>query len=304
MALFKKNPNKIKDPVGDRVLQVITTIIIVLLLIAVGYPVIYVISCSFSAGAALKAGRVVLLPINPTIAGYKFVFNYDTVWLGYRNSLFYAVFGTAINMFMSILLAYPLSKPDLPGKKYYNIFIVITMLFGAGMIPTFILKSQLGLVDTVWAILLSGAVSIHNTMIIRTSFRSSIPQELYEAAKIDGANDFRCLTSIALPLSKATLSVITLYYAVGHWNTYFTAMIYLRNRNLFPLQIFLKTILSAGDTIDASTIESETMLAQIQEGTAQIKYALIVLSTVPVLLLYFLVQKYFEKGVMVGSVKG
>ena len=299
-----RNRNKIKDTAGDRALQVFTTIVILLLLIVVGYPVVYVISCSFSSGTALKSGRVVLLPVGPTLAGYKFVFQYKNVWIGYRNSFFYAIFGTTINMFLSILLAYPLSKPDLPVKKYYNIFIVITMLFGAGMIPTFILNSKLGLVDTVWAILLSGAVSIHNTMIIRTSFRSSIPSELYEAAKIDGANDFRCLLSIALPLSKATLSVITLYYAVAHWNTYFTAMIYLRNQNLFPLQIFLRTILTAGETIDASSIESETMLAQLQDGTQQIKYALIVISTVPVLILYFIVQKYFEKGVMVGSIKG
>ncbi|MBR3145007.1 MAG: carbohydrate ABC transporter permease [Clostridia bacterium] len=303
MALFKKNPNKIIEPVSDRVLQGFCTVIILLLLVIVGYPVFYVISSSFSSAAAIQSGRVVFLPINPTLAGYKFVFQYDTVWLGYRNSLFYTVFGTIINMFLSILFAYPLSKSDLPLRGFYNKLIVVTMLFGAGMIPTFILKSKLGLVDTIWAILLSGAVSIHNTMIIRTSFKSSIPKELYEAAKIDGANDFKCLTSIAIPLSKATLSVITLYYAVGHWNQYFTAMIYLRNKNLFPLQIFLRTILTAGQSIDASSV-SETMLQQVQDGTQQIKYALIVVSTVPVILLYFIVQKYFKKGVMVGSIKG
>ena len=303
MALLKKNPNKIIEPVSDRVLQGFCTVIILLLLIIVGYPVFYVISSSFSSAAAIQSGRVVFLPIDPTLAGYKFVFQYDTVWLGYRNSLFYTVFGTIINMFLSILFAYPLSKSDLPLRGFYNKLIVVTMLFGAGMIPTFILKSKLGLVDTIWAILLSGAVSIHNTMIIRTSFKSSIPKELYEAAKIDGANDFKCLTSIALPLSKATLSVITLYYAVGHWNQYFTAMIYLRNKNLFPLQIFLRTILTAGQSIDASSV-SETMLQQVQDGTQQIKYALIVVSTVPVILLYFIVQKYFKKGVMVGSIKG
>ncbi|MBR0466286.1 MAG: carbohydrate ABC transporter permease [Clostridia bacterium] len=303
MALFKKNPNKIIEPVSDRVLQGFCTVIILLLLVVVGYPVVYVISSSFSSAAAIQSGRVVFLPIDPTLAGYKFVFQYDTVWLGYRNSLFYTVFGTIINMFLSILFAYPLSKSDLPLRGFYNKLIVVTMLFGAGMIPTFILKSKLGLVDTIWAILLSGAVSIHNTMIIRTSFKSSIPKELYEAAKIDGANDFKCLTSIAIPLSKATLSVITLYYAVGHWNQYFTAMIYLRNKNLFPLQIFLRTILTAGQSIDASSV-SETMLQQVQDGTQQIKYALIVVSTVPVILLYFIVQKYFKKGVMVGSIKG
>lgn len=303
MALFKKNPNKIKDTPGDRALQVFCTIIITILLLIVGYPVVYVISSSFSSAEAIQSGRVLFLPINPTLAGYKFVFNYKTVWIGYRNSLFYTVFGTIINMILSILMAYPLSKSDLPLKGFYNKLIVVTMLFGAGMIPNFILKSKLGLVDTIWAILLSGAVSIHNTMIIRTSFKTSIPNELYEAAKIDGANDFRCLTSIAIPLSKATLSVITLYYAVGHWNQYFTAMIYLRNKNLFPLQIFLRTILTAGQHIEASSV-SESMQQQLADGTQQIKYALIVISTVPVILLYFIVQKYFKKGVMVGSIKG
>lgn len=303
MALFKKNPNRIKDTPGDRALQVFCTIIITILLLIVGYPVVYVISSSFSSAEAIQSGRVLFLPINPTLAGYKFVFNYKTVWIGYRNSLFYTVFGTLINMILSILMAYPLSKSDLPLKGFYNKLIVVTMLFGAGMIPNFILKSKLGLVDTIWAILLSGAVSIHNTMIIRTSFKTSIPNELYEAAKIDGANDFRCLTSIAIPLSKATLSVITLYYAVGHWNQYFTAMIYLRNKNLFPLQIFLRTILTAGQSIEASSV-SESMQQQLADGTQQIKYALIVISTVPVILLYFIVQKYFKKGVMVGSIKG
>ncbi len=303
MSISKKHPNKIKDTVVDRTLQGFTTVLIVILLIIVGYPVLYVVSCSFSGAAALKSARVFFYPIDPTIAGYKFVFQYKTVWIGYRNSLFYTVFGTLINMVLTVLCAYPLSKSDLPGKGIYTKLLVFTMLFSAGMIPNFIIRSKLGLVDTVWAILLAGALSVYNMMIVRTSFKSSIPSELFEAAKIDGASDFKCLTSIAIPLSKATLSVITLYYAVGHWNQYFTAMIYLRNKNLFPLQMFLRTILTAGQTIDASTV-SETLQAQITEGTQQIQYALIVVSTVPVLLLYFVVQKYFEKGVMVGSVKG
>lgn len=298
-----KNPNRIKDTAGDRALQVFTTVMLLLLFVIVGYPVIYVISCSFSDGKALEAGRVFLLPIDPTLAGYKFVFGYSQIWQGFKMSLFYTVVGTLINMVLSIMCAYPLSRPDLPGKGIYTKILVFTMLFGAGMIPNYILKSKLGLVNTIWVILISGAMSIHNMIIIRTSFKTSIPPELFEAAKIDGANDFICLAKIAVPLAKPTLSVITLYYAVAHWNNYFTAMIYLRNQKLFPLQVVLRGILTAGETIDASSV-SETMQAQLKNGTEQIKYALIVISTVPVLILYFIVQKYFKKGVMIGSVKG
>ncbi len=298
-----KNPNRIKDTAGDRALQVFTTVMLVLLFVIVGYPVVYVVSWSFSDGKALEAGRVFLLPIDPTLAGYKFVFGYSQIWQGFKMSLFYTVFGTLINMVLSIMCAYPLSRPDLPGKGIYTKILVFTMLFGAGMIPNYILKSKLGLVNTIWVILISGAMSIHNMIIIRTSFKTSIPPELFEAAKIDGANDFICLAKIAVPLAKPTLSVITLYYAVAHWNNYFTAMIYLRNQKLFPLQVVLRGILTAGETIDASSV-SETMQAQLKNGTEQIKYALIVISTVPVLILYFIVQKYFKKGVMIGSVKG
>lgn len=302
--MFGRNKNKIKDTAGDRALQIFTTVMLLILFVIVGYPVLYVVSCSFSSSKALMSGRVVFLPINPTTAGYRFVFGYKTIWVGFRNTLFYTVFGTLLNMVLSVLCAYPLSRPDLPGKGIYTKLIIFTMLFGAGMIPNYILKSKLGLVNTVWVILLSGALSIHNMIIIRTSFKSSIPGELFEAAKIDGANDFVCLTKIAVPLSKATLSVITLYYAVGHWNNYFTAMIYLRNKDLYPLQVILRGILLAGQSIDASSVNNEVMLQQLAEGTEQIKYALIVISTVPVLILYFIVQKYFEKGVMIGSVKG
>lgn len=299
-----KTKNKIKDTRGDRVLKFITTLLLILLLIIVGYPVLYVVACSFSSANALRSGRVFFLPIDPTLAGYKFVFQYKQVWLGYRNTLFYTFTGTLLNMFLSIICAYPLSKPDLPGKGIYTKYFVFTMLFGAGLIPNYILKSKLGLVNTVWVLILSGALSVHNMIIIRTAFRSSIPSEIFEAAKIDGASDAKCLTKIAIPLAKPTLSVVTLYYAVGHWNQYFTAMIYLRNQKLFPLQLILRSILTAGESIDMTTIQSETMLAQIQDGTQQIKYALIVISTVPVLLLYMIVQKYFKKGVMIGSVKG
>ena len=301
--MFRKKKNHIRDTAGDRALEWVTRIVLALILIIVGYPVIYVVSCSFSSAKAIAAGQVLLWPVEPTLAGYEFVFQYDKVWIGYRNTIFYTFFGTIISVSLAVLCAYPLSKKHFQWRGFYTSFFLFTMLFSAGMIPTYIIKSRLGLVDTVWAVLLAGALSIHNMIIVRTAFQNSIPGELFDAAQIDGANDFQCLTQIAIPLAKATISVITLYCIVGCWNDYFNAMLYLRNQDLFPLQLILRTILTAGESLDMTSV-SATMLEKMNDGTQQIKYCLIVISTVPVLLAYAVVQKYFRKGVMIGSVKG
>ncbi len=303
---MKKNKQtKIKHAAGDRLLQLITTFLLIVILIVVAYPVIYVVSCSFSSAEALSTGRVLLWPVEPTLAGYEFVMQFQQVWLGYRNTVFYTVATVVINMVMTVLCAYPLSRPSFRARKYYMTYFFITMMVGAGLIPTFIIRANvLNLYDSVWAILLGGAMSVSNMIIVRTAFQSGIPQELFDAACIDGANDFQCLIKIAIPLAKATLSVVTLYYAVGVWNDYFTAMIYLETETKFPLALFLRSILTAGEQISADDVVDTTMLEKLKEGTQQIKYALIVMSTIPVLVLYAFVQKYFEKGVMIGSVKG
>ncbi len=306
MALFKKKgPNRIKDTFGDRVFQLVTTIFLLIILMAVAYPVIYVISCSISSDEALNTGRVLLWPVEPTLAGYKFVFQFERVWMGYRNTIFYTVFGVMITMIMQVIAAYPLSRPHYQGRNFFMKLFFFTTMFGAGMIPTYMVKSSLGMVNTVWAVLLAGVVGVSNVIILRTAFRSNIPGELYDAAAIDGASDFQTMVQVALPLVKATLSTLMLYSAVGCWNDYFNAMIYIRHEELYPLQLFLRTILTTAQALSADAAGgSAEVLENLTKGLQQIQYALIMVATVPVLAMYFVVQKSFKKGVMVGSVKG
>ena len=301
-----KKRTKIRESFGDSVLLAVTTIILLAVLIIVGYPVLYVISSSFSSNKALNAGRVILFPVDPSLASYKFVFQYTVVWNGFKMTVFYTVVGVIITMLMQILCAYPLSKRSYQGRGLLMMVFFVTTMVGAGMIPTLLLRSAMGLRNNVWAVILAGIMSVHNMIILRTCFRNSIPGELYDAAAIDGANDFQTLFQIAFPLAKATLSVLTLYSAVGNWNEYFTSMIYLPNKpDLWPLQLVLRPIMMASKTlqVDGGTGTSDQLLAT-ENGTEGVVFALIVITTVPVLLMYFVVQKYFEKGVMVGSVKG
>ena len=306
MALFKKKgPNHIKDTFGDRVFQVVTTIFLVIILIAVAYPVIYVVSCSLSSDVALDTGKVLLWPVDITLDGYKFVFQFERIWLGYRNTIFYTIFGVTITMVMQILAAYPLSRPHYQGRGFFMKVFFFTTMFSAGMIPTYMVRSALGMVNTIWAVLLASVVGVSNVIILRTAFRSNIPSELYDAASIDGASDFQTMVQVALPLVKATISTLMLYAAVGCWNDYFNAMIYLRHEELYPLQLFLRTILTTAQSLDASAAHGSAQLLQtLAKGIKQIQFALIIVATVPVLVLYFVVQKSFKKGVMIGSVKG
>lgn len=300
-----RKKTKIRESAGDRVLLGFTDLVLVLVLIIVGYPVLYVISCSFSSNAALSAGRVFFLPVEPSLASYKFVFQYDVVWQGYRNTIFYTIVSVILTTIMQTLCAYPLSKSKYQGRGLLMAVFFATTMVAAGMIPTLIIRSGMGLRNNVFAVFLPGILSVHNMIILRTAFRSSIPGELYDAAAIDGANEFQTLIKIALPLSKSTLSVLTLYAAVGSWNEYFTSMLYLPGRpDLWPLQLVLRPILTASQTLSNSNLSAAQQTALGNTGTEGVIFALIIVSTVPVLLMYFLVQKYFEKGVMIGSVKG
>lgn len=300
---LKRKSNKIGRTKGDTLLDIITSFLLVLIIIIVGYPVIYVISSSFSSAVAIQAGRVLLWPVKFTLDGYKFVLQYRQVWIGYRNTLFYTVAGVLLSLFFKIVVAYPISRPRFHAKGFYTKLLIVTMLVNAGLIPTFLIKVGLGMFDTVWAVLLTGLIGAGNVFILRTAFRSSIPAELYDAAYIDGANEFQVLFKIALPLAKATMSVLTLYAIVGCWNDYFTAMIYLRNENLYPLSLCLRTILASARSIGTTGMEGQ-MQAMADQGAENIRYALIIISTVPVLAAYAVVQKYFKGGVMMGSVKG
>lgn len=314
--MLLKNKNKIKEPVSDKVLQIFTTLFLLIVLIIVAYPVLYVVASSLSDSSSLTAGRVYILPmlydmdelkykIGIDLSGYKFVFSYQDVWIGYKNTIFYTVVGTAMSMLFQTLMAYPLSKATYQGKPLVSKLMLIAMLFGSGMVPSYILYTKLGLNGTVWAIFFNSSLSINNVFILRTAFKSSIPGELFDAAKIDGANDFQCLVRIALPLAKATLSVLVLYAAVRYWNDYFTAMLYLADRkDLWPLQLFLRNFLLSTQEMSIGGMNPDAAEAFAKSGVYQIQFALVVVATVPILVLYSFIQKYFEKGVMIGSVKG
>lgn len=288
----------------DKLLYALTDIILVLLLLVVGYPIIYVISSSFSSGAAVTAGRVLLWPVDFSLDGYATVFSYKSVWSGYANTILYTVTSTVMNMVLSVLVAYPLSRTNYQGRKGVTTIFTLTMMFHAGLIPNYLLMSNLHLVgNRVGYIIMIGSVSAYNMIIIRTYFQNSIPSELIEAARIDGCSELRTLWSVVLPLSKAVLSVVTLYYAVGHWNSYFNAMVYLRDKELHPLQLVLRDILSAS-RIDRSEIDNPELLEKLVGLSDLMKYSLIVISSAPLIIAYPFVQKFFKTGVMIGSVKG
>ena len=297
-----KNIKKSHKMKGDRSMQIISTVILLFLLIVVGYPVIYVISASFSSAEALSTGQVLLWPVDFTLEGYHFVMKYRTVWIGFRNSIFYTIAGVSLTMFLTVLCAYPLSRPDYQGRKVITVVFLVTMMVAAGLIPNFLVRSKLGLVGSPIAVILCGTISVSQMIILRTAF-NSIPRDLYEAATIDGANDFQILWHVSVALSKATISVIVLYSMVGNWNEYFNSMIYVRNSELWPLQMVLRNILTGVQSIDTSTVTTDLRSAA-RTNAEQIQYALIIIATVPVLLAYALTQKNFKKGVMVGSVKG
>ena len=288
---------------NDKLFYIVITALLTMFFILVLYPCIYVISASFSSGTAVQSGKVVLFPVDFSLEGYKTVFHTKTVWTGFRNSLFYTFAGTAINIVMTLTAAYCLSRDDLPGRNAVMLIFTFTMFFNGGMITSYILVQNLHLLNTVWSLLLPGAIGVYNLIIAKTFIQNSIPGELLEAARIDGCSDFMYFIRIVLPLSKAIVAVLVLFYGVGHWNSYFNAMIYLHDKALYPLTLFLRDILMA-DQIDPSTVTDPELQAQLAQAAGVIKYALIVVSMVPVLLIYPFIQKYFVKGVMIGSVKG
>ena len=297
------NRTRIKLTPSDRRFYTITYIIMALLIAITAYPLLYILACSFSSRQAILSGKVIIWPIDISLEGYTKVFEYADVGVGYKNTIIYTVFGTLINVAVTMICAYPMARAGWPLKKGFTALFMFTMFFSGGMIPTYLLISNLGLINTRWALLLPGAMSIYNMIIARTFIQNSIPNELFEAAQIDGCSDIKYFIRVVLPLSKAVMAVLTLYYAVGHWNAYFNAFIYLSNRALYPLQIILREILIE-NSIDAEALMDEQMAAQKAGLADLLQYSLIVVSTAPILCIYPFVQKYFIKGVMIGSVKG
>lgn len=276
-------------------------------LIIVLYPLIYVISASFSDPYKVSSGEMWLLPKGFTLEGYKRLFNYNEIWLSYLNTIYYTVIGIAFNLAVTLPCAYSLSRKDFQGRGLIMLIIIITMFFSGGLIPSYININNLNLINTRLIIIIGGATSAYNIIVSRTFFSTTIPNELQEASKIDGCSNWKLFLKIVLPLSKPLIAVMALFFGVGHWNSYFGPMIYLKDRELFPLQLILREILIQSKVsaemaaVDADMAIAVEELARISE---MIKYTSIIVATVPMLILYVFLQKYFVKGVMIGAIKG
>lgn len=289
-----------KKTIGDYAFSIINGIIMVLLMIITAYPMYYVVIASITEPAEVMANTgVMLLPGKISFTSYKLLLEYPMMFVSYKNTFIYVIVGTAISLTLTTLGGYSLSRTEVPGVKQIMMLVTFTMFFSGGLIPKYLLVQNLNMLDTIWAIVLPGALSTMNMIIMRTSFMG-IPKSLEESARLDGAGDFRILWSIMLPLSTAILAVMTLFYAVGYWNDFFNPMIYLKTRNKFPLQLLLREILvsNSTDELTAGVGDDKSLISQV------IKYSTIVVSTLPILCVYPFLQKFFTKGVMIGAVKG
>lgn len=300
----------IRDSWEDRVFNLVNTVLLFIALTVVMYPLLYILSSSFSDPLAVISGEVRVFPVRPSFEGFRAVLAFSDVWVGYANTIFYASVGTALNVTLTMMVAYPLSRKDFIGRNFLMFLFTFTMFFSGGLIPTFLVVRGLGLVNTRAAMIIPTAISVWNVIITRTFLQVTIPKELYEASRMDGASNTRILLSIVLPLSGPILAVIALFYGVAHWNSWFPALIYLRSRSFWPLQMFLREILVLFQPrvlddfmmgLDEFQLEAMTRREFLQ---AQLQYALIVISTLPVLVVYPFVQKYFLRGVMIGAIKG
>jgi putative aldouronate transport system permease protein len=292
-----------KESKADVTFNVINYMFHIIVLILVLYPLVYIVSASFSNPMHVMQGKIWLLPEGFTVQSYIRVFKNVDILVGYKNSLIYMGVGTAVNLVLTILGAYPLSRRDLVGRNFFMGFMTFTMFFSGGLIPTYLVIKSLGLYNSFWVMILPGAISMWNLIIMRTFFQTSIPYELQESAFIDGCSNPRILISIVLPLSAPIIAVTVLFYAVAHWDSYFTALIYLTDKSQYPLQLVLRQILIQNQVQDMmnSGTDSTTDQLMLAEG---LKYAVIVVSSVPMLILYPFVQRYFVKGIMVGAIKG
>lgn len=289
--------------IGDRIFIAFVYFILSLILVVVAYPLIYVVSASFSDPQAVISGEVFLFPVRPTLRGYEAVFQNKKILSGFLNSFFYLIVGTSLNLVMTMLCAYPLSRKEFRARGFFSLFFVFTMYFSGGMIPSYILVNKLQLLNTRWAIIIPSAMSTYNMIICRTYIINSIPDELYEASQMDGCTPFRYMLSVVVPLSKPIMAVLTLYYGVARWNDYFSAMLYLYKEKLQPLTMVMREILIMGK-VDMTQISDVTALAKLQGLSELLKFSTIVVASVPVMILYPLIEKHLVKGVMIGSVKG
>ena len=301
----KKKNTAIKLMKSDYVFLTFVTILLTAFFIIVLYPLLYVISASLSGGV-MTGGGLSLIPAQITWEGYTAVFEQKSVWTGYANSLLYMASGTAIALVVTILCAYPLSRKTFKNGKIMMALCVFTMYFSGGMIPTYLAIRNMGLLDSIWALILPGSLSVYNMIVMRTYFSTSIPDEMREAAQIDGCGEWRFLTQIVLPLSGPILAVIGLYYAVDLWNSYYGALLYIQSKSKLPLANVLRELLmqSMSLSMENNVGLDSTAQALLEKRSEVMRYSLIIVSSLPVMLLYPFVQKYFVKGVMIGAVKG
>nr|WP_223849966.1 carbohydrate ABC transporter permease [Schleiferilactobacillus harbinensis] len=300
----------VKDTKADRIFKVFLYLFIALAVLLVIYPLIYIISASLSSPESVNSGAMWLLPKGFNWEGYKVIFNYGDIWRGYGMTIFYTVTGTAVSLALTIPCAYAISRKDFSGRAWFTNFMLVTMFVGGGLIPTYLLIRTLGWVNTVWALIIPGAASIYNIIVTRAFFQGNIPWEMQEAAIIDGASDFQLFFKIVLPLSAPIIAVMALFYGVGQWNSYFGALVYLQNKNLYPLQMVLRQILvlqdmqtgaATGATVTEATAKAAYSQAQL---VAVIKYGVMIVSSLPVIIIYPFLQRFFVKGVLIGSLKG
>ena len=298
----KKRGLKVGQTRMDRTFDIMNYVILTICFLVVAYPLYFVVIASISDPVDVNAGRVILYPVKTTMDGYRRILEYKSFFTGYRNTLVYTGVGTLVNMLLTVPAAYALSRKDLVGRNFFMMMIAFTMIFSAGLIPTYLHIRDLGLIDTMWALILPGAVSTWNLIVARTFFQQSIPDDLLEAAQLDGATNAQFFAQIVLPLSKSILAVLVLFYAVGHWNTYSNALYYIISDDKRPLQLVLRSILfenTMGDMVeDASNLAAQQRLGDM------IKYGIIIASSLPLMILYPFLQRYFIQGVMIGAVKG
>ena len=291
----KVNEDKVFDIINYTMLAFITLVVL--------YPLYFMIIASFSDPTLVALGKVWILPKSITFEGYARIFSDNTIWTGYKNSILYAGLGALISVVMTVTAAYPLSRKDFYGRGFFMAVFMLTMFLGGGLIPTYLLVKNLKMTGTIWALVLPGAVSVFNLIITRTFFVTSIPDELREAASIDGCSDLVFFTKIVIPLSKPIIAVLSLYTIVGQWNVFFDALIYLNKETMYPLQLILRNILIQAEPQKGMVADVQTLMAK-QRAKELIQYGVIIVSTVPLLIIYPFIQKYFVKGVMIGSIKG
>jgi putative aldouronate transport system permease protein len=298
----QQHTTRIRESGGDRLFLFGVYSFLLLIFLLVLYPLLYVVSSSLSSPAAVSSGQVWLWPVDFTLRGYQVAFSNPQIITGYGNSLYYTFFGTLISVIATVLVAYPLSRRGLYGRGAIMLFITFTMIFSGGLIPTYLVVKNLGMLDTRWALIIPQAVAAWQVIIARTFFQVTIPEELAEAAALDGCSDLRFLWSVVIPLSKPIIAVLVLMYAVGQWNAYFDALLYLKSDELQPLQLVLRSILILNTTTSGS-MEASVMIER-QQMADLLKYSLIVVGSLPVLLIYPFAQRYFVRGMLIGSIKG